>query len=308
MNIEQKLKKIIDPLKQTHLTVDEKFSIRQKIYSAIEASGGIVSPYVHAKSSRHTFSNYIHFSKTFKFTTSLLVVLSLTGGTLTYAAQNSLPGDSLYPIKTDFSENILRVIHSTSPVARANFETTIMEKRLVEAEDLAKSQKLNSQNEASIQTAITVQENRVTNAVVALSSHDTDKGAPAASSTELFVEQQFTNNTQEGTSTQSVSRDAEATTIKKYRGQRSFSKKIIPNLIATTTITNSSSTNEVQKNQEGDKENQNVSNTQTLDTAEIVNRVTKVFDDHQGIINRITADERHHRGKEDQNTSEHDDR
>ncbi len=66
----------------------------------------------------------------------LAVIIISYGSTVTLAAEGSVPGDVLYPVKTRVSEPIVRMVTAISPEARATFETGLLEKRLKEAETL----------------------------------------------------------------------------------------------------------------------------------------------------------------------------
>lgn len=72
---------------------------------------------------------------------SFVLLLVLVGGT-SYAAQGSIPGDLLYPIKVRVNEP-LRVALATDDSARAQTEATIATTRVDEAQTLAAKGKLN---------------------------------------------------------------------------------------------------------------------------------------------------------------------
>ena len=72
---------------------------------------------------------------------SALIIIGY-GSSITLAAEGSLPGDILYPIKTRVTEPVARLITVTSPAAEAKFETRLLEKRLEEAESLETDKKL----------------------------------------------------------------------------------------------------------------------------------------------------------------------
>ncbi len=69
------------------------------------------------------------------------LVLIITSGTA-YAAQGSLPGDILYPVKVHINEGVKAAALSFNPEAAANFEVTRAENRLEEADKLAAEGKL----------------------------------------------------------------------------------------------------------------------------------------------------------------------
>lgn len=67
--------------------------------------------------------------------TSIVIVLCMIIGT---AAQYSLPGTLLYPIKSNFIEKTTTAFHVRS-MAKANYQVTLMKERLAEAKKLAQA-------------------------------------------------------------------------------------------------------------------------------------------------------------------------
>jgi hypothetical protein len=72
-----------------------------------------------------------------------ILLLVATGGATTFAASGSLPGDTFYPIKVNVIEPV-RGFMAVSPRAKAVWHTSIVETRLNEVEELAKKNKLTS--------------------------------------------------------------------------------------------------------------------------------------------------------------------
>ncbi len=80
----------------------------------------------------------------------ILIIALLVGGGVSVAAEQSLPGDALYPIKISLNESVRGGL-SLSSEAKANYEVTKAEKRLVEAEELAAEGKLDTEAQAQIE-------------------------------------------------------------------------------------------------------------------------------------------------------------
>ncbi len=78
-----------------------------------------------------------------------IVILLALGGT-SFAAEKTLPGDVLYPIKLNVNENFQGWL-SLSDEAKANWETMLLNRRLKEAEELAVNSKLDLKTEAKIE-------------------------------------------------------------------------------------------------------------------------------------------------------------
>ncbi|MBU6323530.1 MAG: hypothetical protein KGI41_00675 [Patescibacteria group bacterium] len=67
---------------------------------------------------------------------ALLLIVVLSGGTLSYAAEGTLPGDTLYPLKVDVTEPV-RTYLAATPFAKASWEMTLAARRIDEAATLA---------------------------------------------------------------------------------------------------------------------------------------------------------------------------
>ncbi len=78
-----------------------------------------------------------------------LVLAAALGGGVSVAANQSLPGDTLYSFKTHVNENLESAFLVTGE-ARANFDINTAEERLEEAQKLAASGKLDAQAQAQI--------------------------------------------------------------------------------------------------------------------------------------------------------------
>ena len=73
----------------------------------------------------------------------LFALVFLTGGITVFAAEFSLPGDLLYPVKIKAAEPLMSVL-AFSDEAKAELSVKFTERRLEEAEELAASGKLNT--------------------------------------------------------------------------------------------------------------------------------------------------------------------
>ena len=81
--------------------------------------------------------------------TALVLVFGLTGGTA-FAAEGTLPGDTLYPIKVHVTEEIRSAL-ATTPKAQADWQIERAGRRLEEASTLAVEGNLTDQNRADIE-------------------------------------------------------------------------------------------------------------------------------------------------------------
>ncbi|MFZ1987526.1 MAG: DUF5667 domain-containing protein, partial [Minisyncoccia bacterium] len=129
--------------KDTRLTDAERSRMLARLTSVMEErpvfTPGVRSPYV------------FHFPRAVTF--ALLFVFVVTGGT-TYAAQGSLPGDVLYPLKTKVTEPLEGAL-AFGEEAKAKWHAGVAEERLTEAEKLAEKGKLDSTTSSKLAVAFT---------------------------------------------------------------------------------------------------------------------------------------------------------
>lgn len=86
--------------------------------------------------------------------TSFAMMILLTGGIgMTAAADNSLPGTFLYPVKTSFTEPLQEALKVT-PEAKINWKITQTERRFTEASTLAQSGELTPEIEEMLSESI----------------------------------------------------------------------------------------------------------------------------------------------------------
>jgi hypothetical protein len=85
-----------------------------------------------------------------RMTIAIIIALLLGGGT-SFAAENALPGDVLYPIKIHVNENVEEII-AVSSEAEAKLQAKLAVRRLEEAEKLAVGEKLNAETSADLST------------------------------------------------------------------------------------------------------------------------------------------------------------
>jgi hypothetical protein len=136
----QEFKKGIREVHEMRLTEREKAAMLAHVFSM-----PIRSPY----------SNFLNvfsmIQRPMIATFSLLVIV--LGGTLTYGAENALPGETLYPIKTRFIEPVIGTIN-ISPVAELEWEEKKVERRIMEAEALAQEDKLDEEKTLELEKRI----------------------------------------------------------------------------------------------------------------------------------------------------------
>ena len=100
-----------------------------------------------------------------------LIIALVMGGSVSFAAENTLPGDTLYPVKVYVNENA-RVAVAFTDKSKAELAVELANRRLEEAGKLAVRGTLDANTEATVATNV---ENRVKDArerLATLKSHD----------------------------------------------------------------------------------------------------------------------------------------
>ncbi|MEK7479684.1 MAG: DUF5667 domain-containing protein, partial [Patescibacteria group bacterium] len=123
-NIQKEARKIA-------LTPDERESMRLRLEGVMQAhhlsgqGGGGPSP-----------SPYFSFVTARAAVPALVLILLIGGGGVSYAAEGTLPGDLLYPVKITVNESVRGAL-AFSPQSKAKWHATAAERRMVEVETLA---------------------------------------------------------------------------------------------------------------------------------------------------------------------------
>lgn len=107
------------------------------------------SPYV-----RSTWRVFARFSS-YSYVAALALIVLLSGGSLIYASEKAVPGDTLYAVKTKFTEPVRDALART-PEAKAAWEAEKASRRLEEAEQLAIRRELNEPKRAELEAKFEV--------------------------------------------------------------------------------------------------------------------------------------------------------
>lgn len=131
--MEHTIKQLKNGAKNTRLSVAEKAVIKSQLLHYVKShpvgSGAFSSHVIPSPFSIQNFRN--------KKTLSAFVVGGLLiGGTVSFAAENTIPGDVLYPIKIHVNESIFGAV-AVTPQAKADWGVRKAERRLEEVEKLA---------------------------------------------------------------------------------------------------------------------------------------------------------------------------
>lgn len=143
---QQSPEKFIEQLRAIRLSDAERTALRASLLAKMRSDSArrpILSPWSWFFEARRLQAAFL-----------LVVIIIGYGSSATLAAEGSLPGDILYPVKTRVVEPLARLVAARSPVAEAKFETRLLEKRLEEAETLETGKKLDTELEHSVRRVI----------------------------------------------------------------------------------------------------------------------------------------------------------
>lgn len=146
-----------------------------------------------------------------RYVVALLVVLVvLVGSSTAYAAQGSLPGDLLYPVKVSVNEKV-EVALAPTPVAKAEVQVRLAERRVDEARELSVRGRLDEK------TAKILTDDFDEHSAQALALVEPDEqeaaSAPAQAVTTMSIAAPESGSS-------SASSDKEKPSVKKSRGHR----------------------------------------------------------------------------------------
>jgi len=120
----------IKALQNIHLSPDVKSAMKTRLmHHATTHMSPLQSPYM----------THFHFSYKV-FASAFVLLFSISIGT-SYASQASLPGDLLYPIKTNITERLIKFTKVT-PEEKQAFDLSLADKRIEEVQELIKTNTL----------------------------------------------------------------------------------------------------------------------------------------------------------------------
>jgi len=181
------LEKFIKQAKDIHLSKNEKATIRQSVLNFI--SQNLVRSETPARLSYGPFNliqgesnifffNHFNLTKTMAI---LLIISLMVGGGVGLAAEQSLPGDSLYQVKIGMNEEV-RGWLLVSEEAKANWEVERVQRRLEEAEEMTSRGSLNAETRAVIEANFQAQSEKVKDRIAKFESKDNFNAAVGVSS------------------------------------------------------------------------------------------------------------------------------
>src|SRR3989338_1442380 len=174
-NNNNKVKKFAEKANEIHLKPEERIFIKNNIESVIKSfpSRDMDDVDLYRTS---IFSGFFGIKLNAASLAVLLVIFILAGGGVAMAAEKSLPGDLLYPIKIHINESA-KSLTAVSPEAKGKFEVEKLEQRLQEAEILSNRGELNPESRAILEKRLDVE---INNAKSRISNLEADSKIEAA--------------------------------------------------------------------------------------------------------------------------------
>lgn len=130
--MEHIIKQLKRGAKNTRLSATEKADIKSAVFSYVNKHPVNNELFTRPIRSPFQIQNFRN-----KKSVSVLVIAGLLmGGSVSFAAENTVPGDALFPVKVYVNENVRSVI-AVTPKAKAEWDVRLVERRLEEVEKLA---------------------------------------------------------------------------------------------------------------------------------------------------------------------------
>ena len=154
--MEKDFDKILEKARQVSLSYDEKDAIRHRVKTTIGLEDAVIF-------SRLRFFNL-------KFAGVALGMFIMIGASVSWASENTLPGNPLYVVKT-FNEKISGLL-TLNPEASADWQVELADRRLEETEKLSNRGKLNENTRASLEFRFETSANQFNKEIKTLKSEN----------------------------------------------------------------------------------------------------------------------------------------
>ncbi|MHB8871396.1 MAG: DUF5667 domain-containing protein [Candidatus Doudnabacteria bacterium] len=147
----ERFEKLIATLRSVSLSSEEKAEMFRNIKTAIASDA-----FKEELKPRPFYSFTFAFFRSNRYAIAVvcLVVLVFSSAGISQAADKSLPGDFLYPVKTQFNEKI-KASFANTPAKKVKVESDLTIERLKEAEALSSQGKLDNQKKEYITKSLT---------------------------------------------------------------------------------------------------------------------------------------------------------
>jgi hypothetical protein len=171
------LRNIFNEARRLSLTAEEKAGVRAYLSALVEAMPvRTVRTGAAPRGQRQGISPFSLFTRRFMPVFGLVLAASLAVGGVSYAAEGSLPGDALYPVKVAVNEEV-RAAAAITPKAKAEWEAERAMRRLEEAERLAAKERLDAGVRAKLEQNFAAHAGRVAEKIVELEAKNDAEAA-----------------------------------------------------------------------------------------------------------------------------------
>jgi hypothetical protein len=161
---EKETTEYLEKLKNIGLKPEVKARMRDELgafadFHVVPHAGAHVRMATEARSidvQRQSVFTLFNYSQLRLMKATLLIALIVGLGSTSFAAQNSIPGDLLYPIKTNVNENV-RAALAIGADSEARLQADILKERLEETQKLAARGELKGEVAADVNVALTSQ-------------------------------------------------------------------------------------------------------------------------------------------------------
>ncbi len=154
--------KLIHTAKHITLSEDKKSIIRARVQEFVELTPLKKAPTAPLRSPFYlTKFSVMHFSKAVSLA---LIVLIAGGGTMSYASEDTLPGDMFYTVKVNFKEPIEESL-AFSQQAKLQVKTKQVEKRLNEAQVLLEKNDMSPEKHKEVEDRVEAKVNEISETI-----------------------------------------------------------------------------------------------------------------------------------------------
>jgi|GEM_PF-5730753 len=154
--------KIISDFQKINLSADEKSALKDRIISSINIQA------IRQERGQKEFSVWSFFANPrLSVSFAALAIFILSGGGVMAGASRALPGDFLYPIKTEVNERLAGVF-DFSEIAKASREVRLVDRRLQETQAVIASGRLSPEAREVVERKLERHVEKITSYVGAL--------------------------------------------------------------------------------------------------------------------------------------------
>jgi len=207
----------LEKLKSVQLLSDAKLRMREELSSFADFHSvrvAVNERSIEQVQSNSVFTLFTHSKSRIMNATLLIALMIGTGGT-TFAAQNTVPGDFLYPVKVYVNENVRSTL-AVGADAEAKLQADIFAERLQEARTLALHGNQDVAASASVRASIDAQREKTL--AVAAKASDSTKAAVRKEVAKTFLAAQrvLVNSSLAIATSNSVSASSPAISMEAY--------------------------------------------------------------------------------------------